>query len=880
MQRAWHSFSIKETFKDLRTGFKGLSQEKANLRLKRSGLNKLPQEKSLSRLKLFLGQLKSPLIYILIIAGIVTLILTEYTDSIVIFGAVFLNTIVGYLQESKANQALSKLKKFLQVKALVLRNGREKEISQINVVSGDIIFLKAGHKVPADARVIESHGLKVNESILTGEWLPAEKHINVLDKKIPLADRDNMVYMGTLIESGWGKAVITGTGLETEIGKIAQSIRETEEKSTPYQKKVAHLSKIVGLIVAFVSFFIFIEGILTGQDVVEMFKTAIAVAVAAIPEGLPVAMTVILAIGMERILRRKGLVRKLASAETLGNTSIILTDKTGTLTEAKMEVAGIYTGGEILRKVKNGKEDHLLALKIATICNESFIENLEEPTKKWIVRGLPTERALFLAGIQAGLSKEKLIERYPLIDQLFFDSSYQYAASLHKLDSEKNILYMVGSPERILERSSFIHFDNQEKNLLLADLKKIKVKQESLTKQGLRVLAVAYQETNKKEINREIKEEEKKMVFVGFFALHDPIRKETNQAIKLCRQAGMKPIIVTGDHSLTARAVAEQLGFKIKKENILEGKDLTTLSDQQLDKRLKDIQIYARVEPKQKLRIVQAWQRQGEVVAMTGDGINDAPALRQADIGVALGSGTDVAKEVSNLVLLTDNFSVIVAAVEEGRAIIDNTRKVITYLLSGSFSEVVLIGVSLLFGWPLPVLAVQILWVNLIEDGLPDIALAFEPKEKDLMEQKPQDSQVSLLNKEMKFLIFIIGLITSVFLIILFYWLLKFSGYELVHIRSVVFAALTIDSLFYVFSCKSLKRNIWHINLLSNKYLVGAWLFGVVMLLTAIYLAPLQTLLKTVPLNLFDWSLVLGLGVLNILLIEITKYYFIAKHEV
>jgi len=877
MQNNWHSFSVEKTFQELKSNKKGLDQSEVKKRLRKFGLNRLPVEKSFSRLKIFLGQLTSPLIYILLIAGIVTLVLREYTDSIVIFGAVFLNTIVGYLQESKANQALNKLKKFLQLKTVVIRDGSEKEIPQKYVVPGDVILLRAGNKVSADARIIESNDLKVNESALTGEWLAAEKKTESLDKGISLADRDNMVYLGTVIESGWGKAVVVSTGKRTELGQVAKLVKETEEKKTPYQRKISILSKTIGIIVAFVSLMIFFEGLITGEGFIMMLKTSIAVAVAAIPEGLPVAMTVILAIGMERILRRKGLVRKLASAETLGSTSIILTDKTGTLTEAKMEVAGIHTASEIIGK-ETDPDDKDKILKIGMLCNESFIENFEEPTEEWIIRGRPTEKALFLAGVQAGISKEKLEKERPKIDQLLFDSNYKYAATLHKSD-KANVLYMLGSPERILEMSSFIDINGNKKDLLLADLKKLKREYEDLTKQGLRILAVSYRKTKEDKINREKEEKDKRMVFVGFFALHDPIRKETKKSIELCRQAGMKPIIVTGDHKLTAQAVATKLGFKVTKENILEGKDLVKLSDKELEKKIKDIQIYARVEPKQKLRIVEAWQKRGEVVAMTGDGINDAPALRQADIGVALGSGTDVAREVSDLVLLTDNFSIIVAAVEEGRAIIDNTRKVITYLLSDSFTEIILIAVSLLFGWPLPIIAVQILWVNLIEDGLPNVALAFESKEKDLMKQKPQSDKVPLLTREMKTLIFLIGIITDVLLLGLFYYLLKYSGYEIAHIRSIIFAALTIDSLFYVFSCKSLRRNIWQINPFSNRLLIGAWLFGIIMLWAAIYLEPLQNLLKTVPLNMFDWGLILGLGVLNIFLIEMTKYYFIARHE-
>ncbi|MEA2113310.1 MAG: HAD-IC family P-type ATPase [Patescibacteria group bacterium] len=884
---AWHNLSIEAAFKKLKTGMDGLSEKEAQKRLRKFGLNEIPSEKSFSKIGIFLKQIKSPLIYILIIAGVIAFFLKDYTDSIVIFAAVFLNTIIGYTQEDKASQALGKLKKILRVKATVFRNGEEKEILRKKIVPGDIIFLRAGNKVPADARIIETRKLKINESVLTGEWLAAKKNTDILQFKTPLADRDNMVYMGSIIESGWGKAVVINTGALAEVGKIAQMVKEGGEKKTPYQKKLSRLSKIVGMVVVVISIGIFIEGMLRGGEFIEIFTTSIAIAVAAIPEGLPVAMTIVLALGMGRILKKKGLVRKLASAETLGSTSVILTDKTGTLTEAKMSVAGIFTGAKelfnnntsLFKKNANGnyKSGHIRALKIATLCNESFIENFDAPTDKWIVRGAPTEKALFLAGIQVGLSRKELEKEQPVIDKIFFDPYCKYAISLHKFDDKKNIIYTVGSPEKILSMSGYLDNHRKKDALLLKDFGKIKGKIDNLTKSGLRVIAVAYRKTKDEKIDKDQEEKLKEMVFVGFFTLHDPIRKGTKEVMDICRQAGMRPIIVTGDHKLTAWMVASKLGFNVKEKDVLEGRDLAEMSDKELEKRLKKIQIYARVEPAQKLRIVNAWQKRGEVVAMTGDGINDAPALKMADIGVALGTGTDVAKDVSDIVLLTDNFNIIVAAIAEGRTIIDNIRKVITYLLSDSFTEIILISVSLLFGWPLPILAGQILWINLIEDGPLGICLAFEKKENDVMRQKPRDYSSSLLNKEIKTLIFIIGIITDLFLLGLFCWLLRYSGYDVPHIRSVIFAGLTVDSLFYIFSCKSLRRNIWQVNLFSNKFLVYAWLSGVLMLLAALYIPLLQIFLKTVPLNLFDWALVGGLGFLNIFLIEATKYYFIKK---
>jgi len=860
----WHSLSWKEAVEKLKTDSEhGLNEKEVKERREKFGRNLLPKGKPFSKIRIFLEQFKSPLIYILVIAGIVVLFFKEFTDAIVIFGAVFLNVIVGFFQENKASDALRKLKKIVKINAQVVRESNTKIVDSQELVPGDIFILNPGDKVPTDGRIIESNNLKTNEMALTGEWLPAEKKIDVLPKKKSLADRDNMVYMGTVVEDGKATAVVTATGLRTEIGKIAQMVKEAKEEKTPLQKKLARFAKIIGLVIVGVCLIIFVEGIVTGNTFLEMFTISVAVAVAAIPEGLPVAMTVILALGMQRILKKKGLVRKLASAETLGSTSVIATDKTGTLTEGKMKVT------EVITETKRGRN---LALKIATLCNEAFIENPEEAMEKWIIQGRPTDKALLLAGVEAGINKKELEKRMSKITELPFSPVNKYLAKAFTLNKNEDILYVSGAPEKLLEMSKYFRKGRKEELLNSKKRDELKDTLEELTGKGLRVVAVAYKRIDN------LKDLFDNLVFVGMIGLKDPIRKEVKGAIKICRQAGMRPIIVTGDHKLTAKAVALELGFKVKEKNIMEGRELDKLSDKQFGERVNDIQIYARVEPKHKMRIIQAWQDRGEVMAMTGDGINDAPALKKADIGVALGSGTEIAKEVSDLVLLTDNFNIIVAAVEEGRAIIDNIRKVIIYLLSDSFTETILIGVGLFFGH-LPVTAVQILWVNLIEDGLPDIALAFEPKEKDLMKQKPQGHNISLLNQEMKALIFIIGIITDLFLLALFFYLLKYSNYEIPHVRTIIFAALAIDSLFYVFSCKSLRRNIWHINPFSNKFLVYAWTFGVFALVGAIYLPPFQTLLKTVPLNFFDWGLLLALGFINLILIEATKYYFIVRHE-
>lgn len=861
----WHSISWKEAIEKIVSDSKdGLSSEEVKLRQKEFGKNVLPKEKPLSKLKILLDQLKSPLMYILIIAGGIVLFFKEYTDAIVIFGAVLLNAGVGFFQESKANNSLSQLKKIIKISGEVIREGNAKMVESSEIVPGDILILNPGDKVAADARLIEENNLKINEMALTGEWLPAEKKTSVLKEKTSLADRDNMVYMGTVVEDGKGKAVVTATGVKTELGQIAEMVKETEEEKTPLQKKIARFARIIGLVIVVICIAIFIEGIATGNTFLEMFTIAVSVAVAAIPEGLPVALTVILAIGMQNILKKKGLVRRLSSAETLGSTSIIATDKTGTLTEGKMQVAEIIT---------QSQKDDQLALKIAVLSNEAFVENPDDTMKNWVVRGRPTDRALLLAGAQAGLNKRHLEAKMPKLAEIPFNTQNKFLAKVFSENKKKDVLFVSGAPEKLLKMSKNIIKNSKKQALTSKKEEEIRIELENLSARGLRVIAVA-----KKDITN-LKNLFSGLSFVGLIALRDPIRKEVKKAIKTVKVAGMKPIIVTGDHKLTAKAVATEIGINVDEENILEGKDLDSLSEKEFSKKLKSVQIYARVEPKHKIRIIEAWQDKGEVIAMTGDGINDAPALKKADIGMALGSGTEVAKEVSDLVLLSDSFNIIVAAVKEGRRIIDNVRKVITYLLSDSFTETILIGVTLLFGFPLPVIAVQILWVNLIEDGLPDIALAFEPEEKDLMKQKPHGHNAPLLTSEMKTLIFIIGLITDLFLLGIFFFLFKFTSYSIEHVRTVIFAGLAINSIFYVFSCKSLRKNIWHINPFSNKFLVVAWVFGVVALIMALYLPPLQILLQTVPLGLFDWGILFLIGLTNLILIELTKWFFIVRHK-
>lgn len=906
-ERGWHSLPLQKIKEELKTDFEnGLTEKEVKERHRIFGLNRLPEEKPVSLFLIFLRQFKSPLIYILVIAGGATLFLKDYTDSIVIFSAVFLSAFVGFFQENKTSKILNELKKIIKEKAHVVRDGEEKEIDAANLTPGDIFFLEAGSRVPADGRLIISYFLKINEATLTGEWFPKNATIDVLPEETSLADRDNMVYMGTIVEEGKGMAVVSAIGAKTEIGKIAEMVKETKEEKTPYQIKVSRFSHFLAVIILLLSFVIFIAGILTGKNYLEMFTVSVAMAVAAIPEGLPVAVTMVFTLGMREILKKRGLVKNLLAAETLGSTSVICTDKTGTLTEAKMQVAGIFTGTRELlsdgltfsEKINgNGIESHITALKIATLCSDAYIENPEDEIHQWIIRGRPTERALLMAGLQAGLSKHNLEKQYPQHDQLPFDPVYKYSATLHHLNETEDAIYIMGAPEKILKMSGFIELDGRQEKINDEKFNELTLKFETLTSKALRVLAVAYKKIQKNSLFLKVKqkpdteidakthkrklyeEDLKNMVFVGFIGLKDPLRKEAKRAIQLCRQAGMRPVIVTGDHKLTAQAIARELNLPAEDKNTIEGKDLAKISDDDLKNRLNDFTIYARVEPAQKLKIIQAWQEKGAIIAMTGDGVNDSPALKKANIGVALGSGTEVAKEASDLVLLDDNFIIIVAAVEEGRRIIDNIRKIITYLLSGGFTEIMLIGLAVVFRLPLPVLPGQILWKNLIESTPPSMALAFEAKEKDVMNRPAEDPQLPLLNSEMKALIFIIGLATNLILFGLFLFLLKMN-FPIEKIRSIMFVGLTIDSFFVVFSCRNLRKNIWQFNPFSNFYVTAAIIIGFLGLFAALYLPVFQILLKTVSLGIFEWLILLGFGILNLTLVEITKWRYIKKFKV
>jgi Ca2+-transporting ATPase len=879
----FHSLTTEKTIKKLNTTRHGLSKKEALLRYKKYGENVLPEGKKFSRLKIFISQFKSVLVYVLLIASVISFFLGEITDMYVILAAVILNVVIGYIQENKAEKALAMLRKGIKQYSIVVRDGKEEEVQSSEITIGDLLVCHAGDRVPADSRIVSHHDLQVNEAALTGESYPIKKITTPLPENTVLADKKNMLFTGTVITAGRAEALICNIGSKTEMGKIATLIKKTIDERTPLQNKLDKFSKFLGVIILIITFLLFIAGISFGKDVKEMFLTAVAVAVSAIPEGFLVAVTAILAVGMERILKRKALVRKLIAAETLGSTTYICTDKTGTLTIGDMRVSNIITYNHDLDEIKpspelkNYKNSPLKLLKIGLLSNDAHIENPNEAANKWVIFGTPTEKALLLAGMQIGLKQNDLKKEYPRLDEIPFDSKIKYMITLHKFNSKNNHLYIKGAPERILEMCDKIDLDDKVENFDDNKRKKINQQFEKLSDQGLRILAFGYRVVGDKiKKIKTIKNINSDYIFVGFVGIKDPLRPEAKETIKICKQAGITPVMITGDHKLTARAIAKELGMPCGNKNILTGEDLQEIDDRELQKITSNISVYARVTPQDKIQIVKALQANHEVVAMTGDGINDAPALKAADIGVALGSGTDVAKETADIVLLDNNFGTIVAAVEEGRIIYENIKKVLLYLLSDSFTELILIVLALLSGAPLPILASQILWVNLIDDSLPNLALIVEPGDPNILSEAPQERDKPILDFERRFLIFFISVITGLANFFLFLWLLNHRE-SILEIRTIIFANIGIDSLLYVFSCRSLKHSIWHKEFFANKYLIGAVILGFFMQIIVVYSRFLQKFFQTVPLPIEDWILIAVVNLGIIFSIEIAKAFFIQR---
>lgn len=867
----WHNLDVEKVFENLKSSNNGLVSFDVKKRILKYGKNELPREESDGWLKVLISQFTSPLIIILILAAIISYFLDDFVDAGVIIAAIILNTVIGFVQEYKANKALEHLRVLVQPRAIVLRDGKEESVSASEIVIGDVLVLQTGDAVTVDARIFESVDLIANEATLTGESSPVEKNARKLSTKVLLAERTNMVFAGTNIVGGRAKAVVVETGLNTELGKIAKLVALTQELKTPLQAELTRLSKWIAVVIVVLIAIFFIIGVVVGYGAVQMFETSVALVVAAIPEGLLVSVTIVLAIGMQRILRRKSLVRRLVGAETLGSVSVICFDKTGTITEGEMRVTDVVSFYETFEfdhsyKVEDGTIKDIFEMSV--LCNDAIFLDKEETE----VKGSPTEKSLLLALQGVDIDREKLIEEHERMAEIPFSSANKFMVTLNTWGASNRML-LKGSPENVLKFSS--HLRKGKSNIKIGHQEKEEINEviSDLTSRGLRLIAYGIKITKKNTVS---KDDLSGFVFLGFVGLRDPVRSNAMAQIEAAKAAGVQTIMITGDHPETARVIGREVGLVTDSESVVVGSELDDWSEHELSKRLDGISIYARVEPRHKIRIIQAWQLKGEVVAMVGDGVNDAPALKAADVGVALGSGTEVAKQAADLVLINNDLGTIIAAIEEGRVIFDNIRKITVYLFSGSFTEIALIGGSMVLGLPLPFLPVHILWVNLFADSFPNIGLTFESAESDIMNSPPRQRAESILNREMMFITTLIGIIAFGVLSILYYWLLD-TRTDIGEIRSIMFAALGINSLLYVFSVKSFRRTIFRVNLFSNLWLVFGVFMGFALLGLALLHPFFQSIFQITPLTLSDLGLLLMMGFIMMILIELSKEVVLFK---
>ncbi|MFC1730680.1 cation-translocating P-type ATPase, partial [candidate division KSB1 bacterium] len=745
----WHTASIENALNNLNADrVQGLSSKDVNERLQRYGKNKFQKKRTLGFLGVILKQFKSPLVVILLLAGIATVLLQEYLDSTVIFVALLINIVIGSFQERRASQAFEKLNQSQEKSATVIRNGVKMIIPAEELVPGDAVILEGGMYVPADLRLISTKELSVNEAILTGEWIAVLKDADqVCKEKAPLAERTNMAWMGTLVSSGYGIGVVVDTGQRTQMGAIAEQLQLEHERVTPLQQSVREIARFLVYIILIAVAIIFSLGLLHGESVSDMLLVAIAIAVASMPEGLPAAVTIVLAIGMESILRKGGLVRNLLAAETLGSTTIILTDKTGTLTEAKMKVSGLYTLEGLEENMAEADGDNEYLLSSAILTTDAFIEQKEGEEgeeKQIVIQGRPIEKAIVSAGIDRGIMQGALLHELPRVDFLQFESKRRFAASLHEQSgSTNNLLYLSGAPEVLIEGATHVYHNGRSVLMSEEARNRLVKKQNEMSEAGYRFIGLAYREVGFDSIPMKEEEQEgfvKDSTFIGLVAFSDPVREDVAESIKMVKKAGVRVVMVTGDNPKTAKQIAIQTGIAHPEDDVLTGADIDHLSDEELYSEINRVPVFARVLPEQKLHIARVLKDHNEIVAMTGDGVNDAPALQSADIGVAVGSGTEVAKAASDIILINNSFSIITSAIKEGRRIIDNLKKIVSYLLSTSFSEIFVIGGALAVGAPLPLLPGQILWANIVEEGFMSFAFAFEKSENGVMTRSPRES--------------------------------------------------------------------------------------------------------------------------------------------
>ncbi|RLG21676.1 calcium-translocating P-type ATPase, PMCA-type [Candidatus Micrarchaeota archaeon] len=848
----YYSLPSKRAIEILKTSVNGLSETEAKRRLKKFGYNEIRREEKHKLLKIFMSQFESPLVIVLIFATAFSFFIGNTIDALIILAIVILNAVFGFVQEYKADKAIEALRKLSHPKSIVIRNGKEMQIPSRELVPGDIIILSEGSAVPADARIIYENDLYVDESMLTGESKAVRKTAKIVKEASLVSERLNMLFKGSLVVKGNAKAVVCKTGMDTEIGKIAHLVESTEKEETPLQKRLAVFSKNLGILILFIIILIFIMGVLKGIEIIEMILTSISLAVAVIPEGLPAIVTLALAFGIQRMARKKSLVKRLPIVETLGSATYLCVDKTGTITENKMTVEKIYADNKLVSIKDKLSYNQLKALKIGALCNNSKIV-------EGVVLGDPTENALLEASIKAGI---KLVD-YKKVKEVSFSSERKKMTVVYE---RKGILkaYMKGAPEIVIENCSYYREGRRLKRLTKRKQEEIMRVFKDLNSKALRVLAMAVKE----KVNRDFSEkDEKDFVFVGLIAMRDPPREGVKEAIENCEKAGISVIMITGDHEITAKAIAEDVGL-LRKRRVVNGRELEKMSDEELKRDVRSIAVFARVSPQHKLRIVRALQQNGEIVGMTGDGVNDAPALKKADIGIAMGmKGTDVAKEAADMVIEDDDFTTIVEAVKEGRVIYDNIKKSITYLLSCNSGEVLAVASSMMAGLPLILLPVQILWMNLITDGLPALALSVEKAEKDVMKRKPNPKEDNPLNREEMITIAFIGLLVGIITVLAFYWELNAGTGKA---GTVAFTTIVFLETMIAVNFKS-KRRLSRLHLLSNKWMGFAVVSSLLIQVLIVQTPVLDVIFKTTPLHAVDWIRVILLTVVVFSVVELWK---------
>ncbi|MCD1257912.1 calcium-translocating P-type ATPase, SERCA-type [Paenibacillus athensensis] len=888
-QKEWYQMTAEEALQAQQVSAQtGLPWDAALQRQEEAGRNELAEGERISPITLLLNQFKDFMVLVLLGATLISGLLGEYLDAITIIAIIVMNGILGFVQEFRAERSLRALKELSAPNARVVREGAVHQIPARDLVPGDIVLLESGDRVPADVRFLETNGLYVEESALTGESVPVGKLIEGLAYgEVPLGDQRNLGFMGTMVARGTARAVVVRTGMSTEMGKIADLIQNTESMETPLQHRLEQLGKVLIIVAIALTILVVVAGIMHGQPPYAMFLAGVSLAVAAIPEGLPAIVTIALALGVQRMIKRKAIVRKLPSVETLGCASVICSDKTGTLTQNKMTVTHIWAGGDLLEVSGDGytPQGELLLdgrptdprrhpivsrlLQVSVLCNNASLheEKMETKRKKskdeaqavWSIKGDPTEGALVVLGAKGGMTQEALAGSFARIAEFPFDSERKRMSVIVEHEGGR-LVCAKGAPDVLLEHCSYVLWDGKPIPFTATLKAKVMAANEGMARSALRVLGLAYRELKPSEACREHDEAEHSLVFVGLTGMIDPPRKEVREAISKCRKAGIKTVMITGDHLTTAEAIARQLGMLQAGGGSLSGQQLALLSDEELDAKVEETSVYARVSPEHKLRIVKSLQRRGHVVAMTGDGVNDAPAIKASDIGIAMGiTGTDVSKEASALVLSDDNFSTIVAAIEEGRGIYENIRKFIRYLLASNVGEIMTMFIAMMAGLPLPLVPIQILWVNLVTDGLPAMALGVDQAEKDLMQMKPRSAKENIFARRLGWKIISRGILIGICTLGAFWLVLRVApddAGQLLKAQSVAFTTLVMAQLIHVFDCRS-SRSIFHRNPLQNRYLVLAVLSSLALMLAVMYIEPLQPIFKTVPLGWKEWVLAL-----------------------